>query len=66
MRQGSRTGPGTDARGARKAQRGTGVVDLGVALSIYGKLEDGGLVEIGAGTSRIGQPPIPSTWPTEQ
>jgi hypothetical protein len=43
-----------------------GAVDLGLALSIYGKREDGSLVEIGNPASPLAHQSAAGTWPTEQ
>ncbi|MGH6745324.1 MULTISPECIES: hypothetical protein [unclassified Novosphingobium] len=43
-----------------------GEVDLGLALSIYGKREDGSLVEIGDPASPLAHQSAAGTWPTEQ
>lgn len=43
-----------------------GSVDLGLALSIYGKREDGSLIEIGDPASPLARQPVTGTWPSEQ
>jgi hypothetical protein len=41
-------------------------VDLGLALSIYAKREDGSLFEIGDPASPLFKQSAAGTWPTEQ
>lgn len=41
-------------------------IDLGVALSIYGKHADGSLFELGNPASPLSRHSAAGTWPTEQ
>jgi len=70
MRRSPRSaGSGREKRGAARPKQPpmvAGEVDLGLALSIYGKREDGSLVEIGDPASPLAHQSAAGTWPTEQ
>lgn len=52
--------------GITAAPQPLSAVDLGLALSIYGKREDGSLFEIGDPASPLARQSAAGTWPTEQ
>ncbi|MEW9855235.1 hypothetical protein [Novosphingobium sp. M1R2S20] len=67
MRRSSRKDSGNGAVVPQQAKPATTRgVDLGLALSVYGKREDGSLFEIGDATSPLAQQSADGTWPTEQ
>jgi hypothetical protein len=59
--------PRQDERGtAMQETKPLTAVDLGLALSIYAKREDGSLFEIGDPASPLFKQSAAGTWPTEQ
>ncbi|WP_159869542.1 hypothetical protein [Novosphingobium sp. 9U] len=67
MRRSPRTDSGNGGIASQQAKHSSvSAVDLGLALSVYGKDKDGSLFEIGDTTSPLAQQSAAGTWPTEQ